>query len=42
MLRLILRRILTNAARSRQNCHRIKGVLKNDFKLKKIKAKEFS
>lgn len=31
MLRLILRRILANAARSRQNCHRIKGIFKKRF-----------
>ena len=42
MLRLILRKFLANAARSRQNCHRIKGIFKNVFNLKKIKAKQFS
>jgi hypothetical protein len=31
MLRLNLRRILTNAARSRQNCQQIKGILKKHF-----------
>ena len=42
MLRLILRKFLANAARSRQNCHRIKGIFKKEFNLKKIKAKQFS
>ena len=31
MLRLILRKILADAARSRQNCYRIKGIFKKKF-----------
>ena len=36
MLRLILRKILTNAARSGQNCHTISGKFKTIYCLKKI------
>jgi len=39
MLRIILRKILANAARSRQNCHRIKGVFKEEFRFEEDKSK---